>query len=395
MGALTGDPADLGRRLAALDTMTADTALPDGTRSPRSGLLMIRGLVGSDGPTGCSSTPQDALALESNPVSPGMRVAQAGLGHAPFVTGDRRLARHHLAVAAAAPHVPRAIRILAYAVLSLCEAEQGDLAASRRDAEQAMAAVTDHAMPTHLSVLPAYTATGVALAGQGHLPAAMATLEAGLRSARRAPGLSPWPLIHHLIAMATLTARMGDSVDRADLLLAEVATLTPWTDASMAATRTRAAAREHLPAAPVVRESLTTRERDILLRLRGHQTLREIAGDLQVSYNTVKTITCPRSSSSAPTPAPKQSPSSNSNTHRRPTTNCARCPPPSTGSSTALSSPAETRVLEDRSTVSTAFHKGAIGDPGCSTQRYPGGRDVADRTTGARVCSDAEPRRPR
>ena len=42
---------------------------------------------------------------------------------------------------------------------------------------------------------------------------------------------------------------------------------------------------------PAVGESLTAREREILHRLQGHQTLREIAGDLWVSYNTVKTIT--------------------------------------------------------------------------------------------------------
>ena len=42
---------------------------------------------------------------------------------------------------------------------------------------------------------------------------------------------------------------------------------------------------------PGVGESLTPREREILHRLQGHQTLREIAGDLWVSYNTVKTIT--------------------------------------------------------------------------------------------------------
>ena len=100
--------------------------------------------------------------------------------------------------------------------------------------------------------------------------------------------------------MAGVTARMGDPDGRADLLLAEVATLTPWADASMATTRTRvAAARTPEPAAtrngsvdrPGVGESLTAREREILHRLQGHQTLRQIAGDLWVSYNTVKTIT--------------------------------------------------------------------------------------------------------
>ena len=38
-------------------------------------------------------------------------------------------------------------------------------------------------------------------------------------------------------------------------------------------------------------ESLTPRERQILRRLHGSQTLQEIATDLYVSHNTVKTIT--------------------------------------------------------------------------------------------------------
>src|SRR5688500_6782179 len=64
----------------------------------------------------------------------------------------------------------------------------------------------------------------------------------------------------------------------------------------MAATRARIdAARNLIPAATrepsVIGESLTVREREILQRLRGSQTLREIAADLHVSDNTVKTIT--------------------------------------------------------------------------------------------------------
>ena len=300
MAALTGDSPTLGRRLAALEDMTTPTALPDGTMSPRSGMLMIRGLVGSDGPDRMLIDAQDAVALENNHTSPWHAVARTVLGQAAFVTGNLRLARHHLAAATAAPLAPQILRILAYAVLSLCEAEQGDSAASRRHAQLAMAVVTDHAMQNHPNVLPAYTAYGAALAAQGHLPAAMDTLEVGLRSARRALGLGPWPLIHHLIAMASVTGRMGDPDGRADLLLAEVDSITPWTGASLAATHGRvAAARVLIPpvtgeppvVSPVVGESLTAREREILHRLQGHQTLREIAGDLWVSYNTVKTIT--------------------------------------------------------------------------------------------------------
>jgi LuxR family maltose regulon positive regulatory protein len=244
---------------------------------------------------------QAAVALENNPASPWHAVARACLGHAGFVTGDLRLARHHLAAAVAGPLVPLTVRVLAYAMLSLCEAEQGDRAASLRHAELAMGVVTDHAMQADPHVVPAYTAGGVALAAQGRLPEAMKAFEVGLRCSPQSPGLGRWPLVHHLVAMAGVTGRMGDPDGRADLLLAEVDTLTPWPDAWMAATQARvAAARTQIPAAtrkppvvsPVGSASLTAREREVLHRLQGHQTLREIAGDLWVSYNTVKTITC-------------------------------------------------------------------------------------------------------
>ena len=293
MAALTGDRPELRRRLAALEDLTT-TALPDGTTSPRSCLVLIRGLVGDDGPD--RMLVDARAAVEDNHAGPWHVVARASLGQAAFVTGDLRLARHHLAAVVAGPFAPRTIGILAHAVFALCEAEHGNLAASRRHAELAMGVVTDHALQADPNALPAYTAYGIALTEQGRLPAALETFEVGLQSRRQTPGLSPWPLIHHLIAMARLTALMGDPDGRTGLLLAEVDALTPWTDASMAGTRARVAAARSLVAAttvegPAVAEPLTSREREILQRLQGSQTLREIAGDLYVSYNTVKTIT--------------------------------------------------------------------------------------------------------
>ena len=165
-----------------------------------------------------------------------------------------------------------------------------------------MAIVTDHGMQAMPHVLPAYTASGVVLAADGHLSEAMDTLEVGLRARRQTPGLSPWPLIHHLVAMAGVARRLGD-LDRAQTLLAEVDNLITWPDASLGQTRDRIALARVLPTgrrpsgvllgAPDVRpaEPLTPREVEILRRLRGTQTLREIAEDLCVSHDTVKTIT--------------------------------------------------------------------------------------------------------
>ena len=110
MAALTGDPREHGRRLAALETMTTPAALPTGTTTPRSCLLMVRGLLGHDGPGQMLADAQGAVDLENNHATPWHAVARVCLGHAEYVTGDLQLARHHLAAATAAPLTPRTIQ---------------------------------------------------------------------------------------------------------------------------------------------------------------------------------------------------------------------------------------------------------------------------------------------
>ena len=177
-----------------------------------------------------------------------------------------------------------------------------------------MGVVTDHALQADPNALPAYTAYGIALTEQGRLPAALETFEVGLQSRRQTPGLSPWPLIHHLIAMASLTALMGDPDGRTGLLLAEVDALTPWTDASMAGTRARVAAARSLVAAttgegPAVGEPLTSREREILQRLQAARHSGRSPATC-TSPTTPSRPSPPRcTASSAPTPDPKLSPS--------------------------------------------------------------------------------------
>jgi DNA-binding CsgD family transcriptional regulator len=90
--------------------------------------------------------------------------------------------------------------------------------------------------------------------------------------------------------MAAPDARSGDEAATEELL-SEVDDLTPWTEQSMAATRNRVRAVRHLlnqpphPNPPTVGSSLTPRDLDILRRLRGSQTLREIATDLRVTQH--------------------------------------------------------------------------------------------------------------
>ncbi|HEY5783296.1 MAG TPA: LuxR C-terminal-related transcriptional regulator [Microlunatus sp.] len=294
LAALTGDRPELQRRETALESMNGDGPLPDGTRSAQSALMLIRGLFGFAGPDRMLADAEQAVRLEPDAGTPWHAVACAALGHAGFVTGDVSMARARLGEAVRSPVAPVAARVLALGTLSLCEAEQGNHLVSARLADQAMDLVTANSMEGMPQVVFAITAHGAALAAAGRLAEARAVLDDGLRARRRAPGLSSWPLIHHLIVTAAVTAQTGDR-RLAEELLAEVDELTPWTDESMSLTRRRIANVRHRSTRPVMKarvgEALTPRELEILHRLRGSQTLREIAADLYVSHNTVKTLT--------------------------------------------------------------------------------------------------------
>ena len=60
----------------------------------------------------------------------------------------------------------------------------------------------------------AFTALGESQAVEGDLAGAMATLEEGLTLRQRNPGLSPWPTIYHLLAMARVTTMAGNCPGR-------------------------------------------------------------------------------------------------------------------------------------------------------------------------------------
>ena len=296
IAAVTGDQAEMRCRLEALESMADTSPLPDGTRSPQSALVLVRGLFGYDGPDRMLADARRAVELESDGSTPWHAVALAALGYAAFVTGDVELARRSLTGSARAPSAPATVRVLALGTLALCEAEQGRATLSARLATEAMDIVVGHEMQAMPQATFAATAYGAMLSAENRLDEAATVLDEALVARRRVPGLTPWPLVHHLITMAVVAARREDRTT-AEELLDEVDSLTTWTDPSMGPTRDRIAAARSLLAESAdlkshsVGEPLTPREQEILRRLHGAQSMREIANDLYVSHNTVKTIT--------------------------------------------------------------------------------------------------------
>jgi LuxR family transcriptional regulator, maltose regulon positive regulatory protein len=294
VAALSGDKEELDRRVEQLSRVPDDGPLPDGTKSVESAMALIRGLVPSGGPIEMLAAARRAAELEWDWNTPWYSAANVALGHASYVVGDLETAIDVLPKAVDSETAPAVVRILALGALALAEAELGHFDRSRNFAEEAMEVVearSVHALPqTSL----AFTALGQSQAAAGKLEDAMATLEHGLHLRRKLPGLSPWPTIHHLLVMARVAIMAGD-LPLARRLLGEVSPMIrQYPEGAGAMIARLEAAQKVLRESQAVRPTngqLTAREMDILRRLAGSQSLSQIASDLYLSLNTVKTHT--------------------------------------------------------------------------------------------------------
>jgi LuxR family maltose regulon positive regulatory protein len=294
MAALSGDQEEMNRRLAQLSRLPQDIPLPDGTKSVESAAALIQGLFGFGGPLDMLASAQRAAELETDGKTPWSATANTALGHANYVVGDSNTALAVLPKAAYSEGAPALIRILALSVLSLTQAELGHHDRSRRAAEEAMAVVESRSLQALPSVSFAFTALGQSQATSGELDKAMATLEHGLNLRRKLSGLSPWPSIHHFLVMGRVAILTGE-IPLARQLLDEAAIMMRQYRDGMAPMIARLEAAQHslresessIPPS----EPLTAREIDVLRRLAGPLSLGEIASELYLSPNTVKTHT--------------------------------------------------------------------------------------------------------
>jgi LuxR family maltose regulon positive regulatory protein len=294
MAALSGDQEEMNRRLAQLSQLPQNVQLPDGTKSVESAEVLIRGLFGFGGPLDMLASAQRAAELETDGKTPWCATANTALGHANYVVGDLNTALAVLPKAAYSETAPAVIRILALSVLSLTQAELGHHDRSRTSAAEAMAVVESRSLQALPSVSFAFTALGQSQAISGELDKAMATLEHGLNLRRRVSGLSPWPTIHHFLVMGRLAITTGE-IPLARQLLDEAAIMMRQYRDGMAPMIARLEAaqqslRESESGAPQS-EPLTAREIDVLRRLTGSLSLGEIASELYLSPNTIKTHT--------------------------------------------------------------------------------------------------------
>jgi LuxR family maltose regulon positive regulatory protein len=234
-----------------------------------------------------------AIELETDTHSPYYAVAHTARGHSAYIAGDLALACHHLSKASQNEAASPIIRVLSLSLQSLAEAEQGHDRRSGVLADQAMDLVESqglHAMP---QASLAFTAFAQAKATADKLSEAMEAVDHGLALRRTNPGLAPWATFHHLLVAARVAADAGE-LSSARQHLHEASTQMDRFPNGMQAMRARLGAvhkRMRSSRIPAQGEPLTERELEVLGSLAGSMSLGEIAGELFVSTNTVKTHT--------------------------------------------------------------------------------------------------------
>jgi LuxR family maltose regulon positive regulatory protein len=291
--ALTGDEPALTEHIACLSSMEESGPLPDGTRSIESAVALIEATFAYGGPLEAKDAAIHASEIETDERSPAHALAQAALGHAAYVLGDLELAVQSLRSATVAgDDTPGFVQVRSLSIRSLIEDERGNLAQARELAELALGVVDARGMRTAPQASLAVTAFGLAQAASGKVDDALGTLEEGLDPLRQPRAPQSWNSIHHLVATSKVAAIAG-RVALARDLMDELTHRMARYPVGMEAMRVRAAAVQSLlsdeAATEMLGEPLTHREEEVLRLLQTDLTPQEIATELYLTLNTIKT----------------------------------------------------------------------------------------------------------
>jgi LuxR family transcriptional regulator, maltose regulon positive regulatory protein len=291
VAATAGDAESVRRWLGVLETASHDGTLPDGMRSLRSSAALLRATFGFNGVQSMVEDGIMAAELEDDPASRWYAYARGLLGFALHLAGDPD----------AAPVLERALaagtswplnRIVALAVTAFRAADEGDLVRAERLADEAARIVNGNGFskfPPNSIVL---TALGAVHFAHGRLAEARAELEYALRRSQRWVPLTPWLSVEIQFRLAGVLLAMGDRAAAATIAaeIGNVLTASPdGADALLARLGELNRLLAAKPSAQPLTGPLTERERVILSMLRRSLSVSEIARELFLSPNTVKT----------------------------------------------------------------------------------------------------------
>jgi LuxR family maltose regulon positive regulatory protein len=254
--ALAGRREECEEFLMLAEGIHHDGLLPDGTASVESGVATLRAVFDFGGIGEMVEAARKAGTLRLDQTSPQAPLVKLGQGISWYFSGDLAQARSALEGGLRLANNDHPIvRMGMLSCLSFVAGDEGQAEEAESLAREARALVDRFGLKDVPQATWVPIALGRALEGHRDLEEAQEELELAHAARRRVPGLSPWPTMVGLLALASVRAALGD----------------------------RAGGRRALD------EELTERELDVLHLLPGELTTRQIAQSLYVALSTVRT----------------------------------------------------------------------------------------------------------
>ena len=290
--ALSGDPVRAQSCLRAAREGTFDGPLPDGSASIESAVALLSAMLGSLGVDRMLDDAWTAVRLELRG-KPWRPLALTALGIAHVLTGQPQLAVRELIRAEQTKQGQPVAAALARAELALLALHQGDPAADAH-AAASLESVEKAALQDNIEAMLTYAVSAWAAARRGEQQSARRHAGSAQRlGAHPSPAAFPWYGAQVAIALGRVSLELGDPaaarlrLEEARQHLSHLRTegVLRQQVQDLSERLTRDGGRARMPSSI----SLTAAEVRVLQLLPTHLSLAEIANELYVSRNTVKT----------------------------------------------------------------------------------------------------------
>jgi LuxR family transcriptional regulator, maltose regulon positive regulatory protein len=293
ISALYGRREERDRYMALAESRSSEEKLPDGTASVESGIATIRSIFAYEDVQSIAYAGQHAAALDPERTSPWAAHVRLGLGHGLYLSGETSRARKSLeeALALTKPVQPL-VRMAVLFSLSNVALDEGHLGEAESHASEARALVNRFRLHKIPQATLAPIAAGRVLAERGELYEAQEVLESALSARRRLPGLSPWPTLLGLLALAQVRSALGDRAETRAVLAEARAILEASPDGGIfpeLLERQERTLRAHKQRNGHLNGELTERELAVLRLLNGELSASQMGDSLYVAPSTVRT----------------------------------------------------------------------------------------------------------
>jgi LuxR family transcriptional regulator, maltose regulon positive regulatory protein len=288
---LSGSSEDGERLLTLAEGIPYEGPLPDGTPSVEAGAAVLRAVFGLGGAGSALEAARRATELEPERTSPRAALIRFGLGSCLYLSGETSQARKHfedvIELTRKGKPLLQMVCLSYLSIIATDEVRQEEAEALAREAGALVLRFGLHAVPQS-SWAP--IALGYALARRGEMVEAQTELERGLSARRRLPGMSPWPTLIALLALARVLSGRGDRVGARAVLTEARTLLQRYPDAGIfpeLLERQERGLRTRRQNGSLDGE-LSERELAVLRLLVGELSASQIAQSLYVSPSTVR-----------------------------------------------------------------------------------------------------------